>query len=104
MLCFQMRFTKRVSVWPVGLVGYLRYESPIIKSGKVCKLMAFRITTEHGVQVMSRSVTLFGILGSYLFLHSWIFFIKIMKISAKIHEIGKIKAIFRLGNDSHIRL
>ena len=31
------------------------------------------------------------------------YFIKIGKISAKIHEIGKIKAIFWIGNDSHIR-
>ena len=30
-----MRSTKKVSVWPVGLVGYLRYESPVIKNGKV---------------------------------------------------------------------
>ena len=30
-----MRFTKKVSVWPVGIVGYLRYERPIVKSGKV---------------------------------------------------------------------
>ena len=28
------------------------------------------------------------------------YFIKIGKISAKIHEIGKIKAIFLIGNDS----
>ena len=40
---------------------------------------------------------LFGILGSYLFSQLGIFFIKIGKISAKIHEIGKIKAIFGLG-------
>jgi galactosylgalactosylxylosylprotein 3-beta-glucuronosyltransferase 3 len=26
----EMRFTQRVSVWPVGLAGYLRYESPIV--------------------------------------------------------------------------
>lgn len=26
---FQMRSTKKVSVWPVGMVGGLRYESPI---------------------------------------------------------------------------
>ena len=31
-----MRSTKLVSVWPVGLVGKLRYESPIISNGKVC--------------------------------------------------------------------
>ena len=31
-----MRSTKLVSVWPVGLVGKLRYESPIICDGKVC--------------------------------------------------------------------
>ncbi len=30
-----MRTTKRASVWPVGLVGKLRYETPILKNGKV---------------------------------------------------------------------
>ena len=43
-------------------------------------------------------MNLFGILGSYLFLHILgKYFNKIGKISAKIHEIGKIKAIFGLG-------
>ena len=43
------------------------------------------------------TVILFGILGSYLFLHLWeIYIIKIVKISTKIHAIGKIKAIFGL--------
>ncbi|KAL5021769.1 hypothetical protein ScPMuIL_000924 [Solemya velum] len=31
----EMRYTKRVSVWPVGLVGGAIYESPIVKNGKV---------------------------------------------------------------------
>ncbi|KAK6998029.1 galactosylgalactosylxylosylprotein 3-beta-glucuronosyltransferase 3 [Biomphalaria glabrata] len=31
----EMRYTKKVSVWPVGLVGYLRYERPIVNNGKV---------------------------------------------------------------------
>ncbi|CAH1792073.1 unnamed protein product [Owenia fusiformis] len=31
----EMRGTKKVSVWPVGLVGKLRYESPIVVNGKV---------------------------------------------------------------------
>lgn len=31
----EMRYTKTVSVWPVGLVGYLRYESPVVQNGKV---------------------------------------------------------------------
>ncbi|XP_029642929.1 galactosylgalactosylxylosylprotein 3-beta-glucuronosyltransferase 1 [Octopus sinensis] len=31
----EMRDTKVVSVWPVGLVGGLRYEKPIIENGKV---------------------------------------------------------------------
>ncbi|KAL3874991.1 hypothetical protein ACJMK2_037935 [Sinanodonta woodiana] len=31
----EMRFTRKVSVWPVGLVGYLRYERPVVKDGKV---------------------------------------------------------------------
>jgi galactosylgalactosylxylosylprotein 3-beta-glucuronosyltransferase 2 len=30
-----MRFTKRVSVWPVAFVGEIKYEKPIIKNGKV---------------------------------------------------------------------
>ena len=43
-------------------------------------------------------VILFGILESYLFLHIWEnVLLKLGKISAKIHEIGKIKAIFELG-------
>ena len=44
------------------------------------------------------TVILFGILGSYLFLHIWEnILLKLGKIRAKIHEIGKIKAIFGLG-------
>lgn len=31
----QMRSTKGVSVWPVGLVGGRRYERPIVEKGKV---------------------------------------------------------------------
>ena len=43
-------------------------------------------------------VILFGILGSYLFLHIWKkYIIKNGKISTKIHKIGKIKTIFGLG-------
>ena len=30
-----MRYTQGVSVWPVGLVGKLRYESPIVENGRV---------------------------------------------------------------------
>lgn len=37
----EMRFTKKVSVWPVGLVGYLRYESPVLKDGKVVSWFTF---------------------------------------------------------------
>ena len=44
------------------------------------------------------SVILFRILASYLFpSHLGKYIIKIGKISTKIHEIGKIKAIFGLG-------
>lgn len=35
MLPPQMRLTKGVSVWPVGLVGGRRYERPIVEKGKV---------------------------------------------------------------------
>ena len=35
MIPFQMRKTRRVSVWPVGLVGKLRYESPIVENKRV---------------------------------------------------------------------
>ncbi|KAK7140256.1 hypothetical protein R3I94_012767 [Phoxinus phoxinus] len=31
----EMRSTRRVSVWPVGLVGGRRYERPLVKNGKV---------------------------------------------------------------------
>ncbi|KAK3595548.1 hypothetical protein CHS0354_021656 [Potamilus streckersoni] len=31
----EMRFTRKVTVWPVGLVGSLRYEKPIVQDGKV---------------------------------------------------------------------
>lgn len=31
----QMRYTKKVSVWPVGLVGGLMVERPFVKDGKV---------------------------------------------------------------------
>ena len=30
-----MRYTKKVSVWPVGNVGGLKYEGPLCKNGKV---------------------------------------------------------------------
>ena len=33
----QMRYTKKVSVWPVGLVGGLKWEGPICKDGSVVK-------------------------------------------------------------------
>jgi len=36
-LCmFQMRYTQKVSVWPVGLVAKLRYEAPIVRNRTVC--------------------------------------------------------------------
>lgn len=31
----QMRSTRRVAVWPVGLVGGRRYERPLVEKGKV---------------------------------------------------------------------
>lgn len=31
----QIRTTKRVSVWPVGLVGGLRFERPLVENGRV---------------------------------------------------------------------
>lgn len=31
----QMRTTQRVSVWPVGLVGGMKYERPVVEEGKV---------------------------------------------------------------------
>ena len=30
-----MRWTKKVSIWPVGLVGGLKWEGPICENGKV---------------------------------------------------------------------
>lgn len=40
-----MRYTKKVSVWPVGIVGSLVWEGPICKNGKVVK---FRTSFEPG--------------------------------------------------------
>jgi hypothetical protein len=34
-----MRYTKRVSVWPVGLVGGSLYEKPICKGDEVKTLL-----------------------------------------------------------------
>lgn len=34
----QMRSTQRVSVWPVGLVGGMKYERPVVEGGKVRSL------------------------------------------------------------------
>ena len=33
----QMRWTKKVSIWPVGLVGGLKWEGPVCENGKVIK-------------------------------------------------------------------
>ena len=30
-----MRYTKKVSVWPVAFVGEIKYEKPIVRNGKV---------------------------------------------------------------------
>ena len=32
-----MRWTRKVSVWPVGLVGGLKWEGPVCENGKVIK-------------------------------------------------------------------
>ena len=32
---WQMRYTEKVSVWPVGLAGHVKVESPVCKEGKV---------------------------------------------------------------------
>lgn len=33
----EMRSTQRVSVWPVGLVGGMKYEKPVVEEGKVVR-------------------------------------------------------------------
>lgn len=33
----QMRYTKKVSVWPVGLVGAMKFERPVVENGKVVR-------------------------------------------------------------------
>ncbi|XP_060562903.1 galactosylgalactosylxylosylprotein 3-beta-glucuronosyltransferase 3-like [Ruditapes philippinarum] len=43
----EMRFTEKVSVWPVGLVGYLWYESPVVKQGKVIGWYTFWKPERH---------------------------------------------------------
>lgn len=40
-LCYfhpsQMRYTQKVSVWPVGLVGGMKFERPVVENGKVVR-------------------------------------------------------------------
>ncbi|VDI48229.1 galactosylgalactosylxylosylprotein 3-beta-glucuronosyltransferase 3 [Mytilus galloprovincialis] len=38
----QMRYTKKLSMWPVGLSGGRTYETPILKDGKVIKFLAWK--------------------------------------------------------------
>ncbi|KAM9500143.1 galactosylgalactosylxylosylprotein 3-beta-glucuronosyltransferase 3 [Clarias gariepinus] len=33
----EMRYTKKVSVWPVGLVGAMKFERPVVENGKVVR-------------------------------------------------------------------
>ncbi|XP_056604361.1 galactosylgalactosylxylosylprotein 3-beta-glucuronosyltransferase 3 [Triplophysa dalaica] len=33
----EMRYTNRVSVWPVGLVGGMKFESPVVQDGRVVR-------------------------------------------------------------------
>lgn len=42
-----MRWTRKVSVWPVGLVGGMKWEGPICENGKVLKFWAFWKTNRH---------------------------------------------------------
>lgn len=37
LLLSQMRYTKKVSVWPVGLVGAMKFERPVVENGKVVR-------------------------------------------------------------------
>lgn len=32
-----MRYTKKASVWPVGLVGSMKFERPVVENGKVVR-------------------------------------------------------------------
>ena len=34
-ILFQMRYTKKLSMWPVGLSGNRKFERPIVRNGKV---------------------------------------------------------------------
>lgn len=38
---FQMRKIKKVGVWPVGIVGGMRVEMPVVTNGKVSDFNAF---------------------------------------------------------------
>ena len=56
-----MRFTKKVAVWPVGLITQLRAEGCIVTNGKVRKTPAVVIHGE-GITVRSGSVSV-GAIG-----------------------------------------
>jgi len=55
----QMRYTRRVSVWPVGLAGYLRYESPVVdrRSARVVGwFTAWKPSREYAVDMAGFAV------------------------------------------------
>ncbi|XP_055012351.1 galactosylgalactosylxylosylprotein 3-beta-glucuronosyltransferase 3 isoform X2 [Boleophthalmus pectinirostris] len=47
----EMRSTQKVSVWPVGLVGAMKYESPTVKAGKVCPCSHIPLLCECSLNV-----------------------------------------------------
>lgn len=55
----QMRSTQRVSVWPVGLVGGMKYERPVVEAGKVgvfyVSLVLFTVPLTEQVKKMNNT-------------------------------------------------
>ena len=45
---FQLRCTKKLSMWPVGFSGARLYETPIVKQGKVILFSVFYLIRPYG--------------------------------------------------------
>lgn len=54
-----MRETKKVSIWPVGLVGGLKWEGPVCENGKVIKFhTAWDVTRPFPIDMAGFAINL----------------------------------------------
>ena len=65
-ILLQMRYIKKIGVWPVGLVGTLPYEGPVVKNGKVHSWFSgfLRTSREYPIDMAG-----FAFTGKFLLQH-----------------------------------